>query len=106
MAAKQEGSAGFVGSCAPSWDGSLAEEAVRSTSIREDESALCLDCRVNFNVRNRACPKCGSDHFWLTAKWRRDEAAAEAPARPVFRLPAPRMWRPSLRPTLRFRSAS
>ena len=106
MRAKQEGSAGSVGSYAASFDGSLAEEALRSASIREDESALCLDCRVNFNVRNRACPKCGSDHFWLTAKWRRNEGAAEAPARPVFRLPPPKMWQPALRPTLRFRSAS
>jgi hypothetical protein len=94
MAAKQEGSAGFVGSCAPSWDGSLAQEAMRSNSIREDETALCLDCRVTFNVRNRGCPKCGSDHFWLTAKWRRAEPAHE-PAR-VLRLPPPRTWRPAL----------
>jgi hypothetical protein len=81
----------------------LADDALRSNSIREDETALCLDCRVTFNIRNRACPKCDSDHFWLVAKWRGPEQAPEAPARPVFRLPAPRMWRPA---ALRFRSAS
>jgi len=37
--------------------------------VREDETALCLDCLVTFNVRNRACPKCGGDQFWLMAKW-------------------------------------
>jgi hypothetical protein len=98
MAAKQEGSAGSVGSGAPSWDGSLAGEALLSSSIREDETALCLDCRVTFNVRNRSCPKCGSDTFWLTAKWRRAEPVpqpAREPAR-VLRLPAPRTWRPAL----------
>ena len=100
MAAKQEGSAGFVGSGAPSWDSSSMDEALRCNSSREDESALCLDCRVTFNVRNRSCPKCGSDHFWLTAKWRREEPVRET-AR-VFRLPTPRAWRPALR----FRSAS
>ncbi|HEX4440162.1 MAG TPA: hypothetical protein VH854_08835 [Thermoanaerobaculia bacterium] len=94
MAAKQEGSSGFVGSCAPSWNGSLAGEVLRSNSIREDETALCLDCKVTFNVRNRGCPKCGSDHFWLTAKWRRTEPARES-AR-VLRLPPPRAWRPAL----------
>ncbi|HYK41462.1 MAG TPA: hypothetical protein VE007_03670 [Thermoanaerobaculia bacterium] len=104
MGAKQEGWAGFVGSCAPSWNGSTtAGEALRSNSIREDETAVCLDCRVTFNIRNRACPKCDSDHFWLVSKWRRDEAAADAPARPVFRLPPPRTRRPSV---LRFRNAT
>ena len=101
MAAKQEGPAGFEGSCAPSWEGSLVGDALRSNSIREDETALCLDCRVTFNIRNRACPKCDSDHFWLVAKWRGSEAARE-PAR-VLRLPPPRTLRA---PMLRFRSAS
>jgi len=37
--------------------------------VREDETALCLDCLVTFSVRNRTCPKCGGEQFWLMAKW-------------------------------------
>jgi hypothetical protein len=49
-------------------------------SIREEELALCLDCRVAFNIRNRTCPKCDGEQFWLVAKWktsavRRDSAS-------------------------------
>jgi RNA polymerase subunit RPABC4/transcription elongation factor Spt4 len=108
MAGKDGGSVGFAGSGVQSGNGYLTGDALRSNSVREDETALCLDCRVTFNVRNRACPKCDSDHFWLVAKWRGSEVAAEAPvasaapARKVFRLPAPRAWRPAV---LRFRSA-
>ena len=38
-------------------------------AVREGETALCLDCLVTFSVRNRTCPKCGSEQFWLMAKW-------------------------------------
>ena len=103
MAAKQAGSVGFEASNAQSWNGSLGVEALRSNSVREDETAVCLDCRVTFNIRNRACPKCDSEHFWLVAKWRGDDPVRDVtPPRPAFRLPAPKMWRPALR----FRSAS
>jgi len=40
-------------------------------SVREDETALCLDCRVTFSIRNRACPKCDGDSFWLIANWKK-----------------------------------
>ena len=42
-------------------------------SVREDETALCLDCRVTFSIRNRACPKCDGDQFWLIANWKKKE---------------------------------
>lgn len=38
-------------------------------AVRAGETALCLDCLVTFSVRNRTCPKCGSEQFWLMAKW-------------------------------------
>jgi len=38
-------------------------------AFREGETALCLDCLVSFSVRNRTCPKCGGEQFWLMAKW-------------------------------------
>lgn len=38
-------------------------------AIREGETALCLDCLVTFSVRNRTCPKCGGEQFWLMGKW-------------------------------------
>jgi hypothetical protein len=103
MAAKDGGSVGFTGSGAQSGNAYLTGEVLRSNSVREDETAVCLDCRVTFNIRNRACPKCDSDHFWLVAKWRKPEAVAETPAAKVFRLPPPRTMRPAV---LRFRSAS
>jgi hypothetical protein len=39
-------------------------------AVRVGETALCLDCLVTFSVRNRTCPKCGSEQFWLMAKWK------------------------------------
>jgi hypothetical protein len=68
-----------------------------TNSIREDETALCLDCSVTFNIRNRTCPKCGGEQFWLTAKWRRgnEKPAAAAPA--AFPVPSPRASRGGLR---------
>lgn len=37
--------------------------------VREGETAICLDCLVTFGVRNRTCPNCGGEQFWLMAKW-------------------------------------
>ena len=75
---------------------SAGDVALLTNSIREEETALCLDCCVAFNVRNRACPKCGGEQFWLTAKWRRGlEKPAAAPA--AFRVPPPQVSRAGLR---------
>lgn len=93
MRVGQEGSAIVVEAGASSGD-----LALLTNSIREDETALCLDCSVTFNVRNRTCPKCGGEQFWLTAKWRRGvekPAAAAAPA--AFRIPPPHARRGGLR---------
>jgi len=45
-------------------------ENLKNNSICEDELVLCLDCRVAFNIRNRTCPKCDGEQFWLVAKWK------------------------------------
>ena len=75
---------------------SAGDVALLTNSIREEETALCLDCCVAFNVRNRTCPKCGGEQFWLTAKWRRGlETPAAAPA--AFRVPQPQASRAGLR---------
>ena len=75
---------------------SAGDVALLTNSIREEETALCLDCSVAFNVRNRTCPKCGGEQFWLTAKWRRGlDKAAAAPA--AFRVPASQGNRSGLR---------
>ena len=63
-------------------------ESSLSCSIREEETALCLDCLVTFNVRNRTCPKCDGEQFWLTARWRKPSAAPSPGA--AFPLPRPR----------------
>ena len=47
----------------------MGAEARFDQTVREDETALCLDCLVTFSVRNRTCPKCGGEQFWLMAKW-------------------------------------
>lgn len=91
MRVGQEGSAIVVEAGASSGD-----LALLTNSIREDETALCLDCSVAFNIRNRTCPKCGGEQFWLTAKWRRSlEKPAAAPA--AFRVPTPAAGRGALR---------
>jgi hypothetical protein len=79
MRVVQEGSAlsGVAGA-------SCGDGALLANSVREGETALCLDCSVTFNIRNRTCPKCGGEQLWLTAKWRR---ALDQPA--LDRLAAP-----------------
>ena len=90
MRVGQEGSAIVVEAGASS-----ADHALLTNSMREDETALCLDCSVMFNIRNRTCPKCGGEQFWLAAKWRR---AAQQPAAPAaFRIPQPQASRGGLR---------
>jgi hypothetical protein len=74
---------------------SSGDLSLLATSIREDETALCLDCCVTFSIRNRTCPKCGGEQLWLTAKWRR---GLERPAVPAaMSVPPPRVNRGSLR---------
>ncbi len=93
MRAWQRGSAASAGT-----DASSGDLALLANSIREDEAALCLDCRVTFSIRNRACPKCGGDHFWLVAKWKHE--LTEPVPRPEFRvapLPVVRRRPPPLR---------
>ena len=68
-----------------SLDAPYGGEASLSFSIREEEAALCLDCFVTFNVRNRACPKCDGEHFWLTARWKRPSAPGPGSAIPFKR---------------------
>ena len=50
-------------------DSQIRVESGFGTTVREGETAICLDCRVTFGIRNRACPNCASEHFWLMAKW-------------------------------------
>jgi hypothetical protein len=85
MGVKQRGSARPEHSGAPS-----GFESLLTNSVREDETALCLDCLVTFNIRNRTCPKCDGDQFWLPVKWRR-----QTPALPGFQA-APRFPRAGL----------
>jgi NADH pyrophosphatase NudC (nudix superfamily) len=60
-------------------DSQMSTATTFGQSVREGETALCLDCLVTFNVRHRFCPKCGSEQFWLMAKW----TQARARTRPV-----------------------
>jgi hypothetical protein len=91
MRVGQDGSSISIETGASSGDLSLL-----ANSIREGETALCLDCCVTFNIRNRTCPKCGGEQFWLTAKWRRGlEKPAAAPA--AFRVPPAHVNRGALR---------
>jgi hypothetical protein len=50
-------------------DSRISAESKFGEAVREGETALCLDCLVTFGVRNRTCPKCGGEQFWLMAKW-------------------------------------
>ena len=52
-------------------------------SIREEETAVCLDCHVYFNVRNRTCPQCGGEQFWLIAHWKKQAPRSPRAAAPV-----------------------
>jgi hypothetical protein len=61
------------------WSAPVRTEPVQASSIREDETALCLDCHVYFNIRNRACPKCEGEHFWLIANWKKPATRAAVP---------------------------
>ena len=54
----------------PGWsDSEMGAASGFGQSIREGETALCLDCQVTFSVRKRTCPKCGGEQFWLMGKW-------------------------------------
>ncbi len=50
-------------------DSPIRAESKFGEAVRVGETALCLDCLVTFSVRNRTCPKCGGEQFWLMAKW-------------------------------------
>jgi hypothetical protein len=51
------------------WNGPLKAQPLQASSIREEETAVCLDCHVFFNIRNRTCPKCDGEQFWLISNW-------------------------------------
>lgn len=51
------------------WSDSRIRAESSFEAVREGETALCLDCLVTFSVRNRTCPKCGGEQFWMMAKW-------------------------------------
>jgi hypothetical protein len=63
------------------WNGPGGIENPQAASIREEETALCLDCKVFFSIRNRACPKCGGEQFWLIAHWKREPRPPRVNAR-------------------------
>ncbi len=67
--------ASSIGHRVPLWADPPRSQPLRSDSIRIDETALCLDCQVMFNVRNRVCPKCDGQQFWLVANWKPTRAA-------------------------------
>jgi hypothetical protein len=91
---------GQEGSAIHAAGASFGDSALLANSVREDETALCLDCSVTFNIRNRACPKCGGEQFWLTARWRAGRPRPVAvPALPVA---PPTILRPA---PLRLRTA-
>jgi hypothetical protein len=73
------------------WPGSaeseMGLEARLGQSVREDETALCLDCLVTFSVRNRTCPKCGGEQFWLMAKWMQARGVRTRPVAVPFPKP-------------------
>ena len=73
------------------WPGSAESEmsvdARLGQSVREDETALCLDCLVTFSVRNRTCPKCGGEQFWLMAKWMQSRGVRTRPVAVPFPKP-------------------
>ena len=71
---------------------SSGDVALLANSIREGETALCLDCNVTFSIRNRTCPKCDGEQFWLTAKWRTGRPRPVAV--PALPLAPPAMLRP------------
>jgi hypothetical protein len=73
-----------------SLDAPYGVEASLSFSIREEEAALCLDCLVTFNVRNRSCPQCDGEQFWLTARWKRPPATLVPTAALPFQRPGGR----------------
>ena len=55
------------------WNGPLKSQPVHASSIREEETAVCLDCHVYFNIRSRTCPKCDGEQFWLISNWKREQ---------------------------------
>src|SRR5262249_43224672 len=60
----------------PGWsDSEMGAASGSGQAVREGETALCLDCLVTFSIRQRTCPKCGGEQFWLMGKW------AQAPVR-------------------------
>ena len=67
-----------IGHRVPLWADPPRSQPLRTDSIRFDETALCLDCQIIFSVRNRACPKCDGEHFWLIANWKAIRSAIPA----------------------------
>jgi hypothetical protein len=63
------------------WNGPFKSQPVQASSIREEETAVCLDCQVYFNIRSRTCPKCDGEQFWLISNWKKQPARMAAPVR-------------------------
>jgi hypothetical protein len=61
----------------------MRAQALQASSIREEETAVCLDCHVYFNIRNRTCPKCDGEQFWLISNWKKQRARPTPVAAPV-----------------------
>ena len=63
------------------WSGPPRVPPPEAGSIREEETALCLDCHVIFSIRNRSCPKCDGEQFWLIANWKKGASPKTTPPR-------------------------
>jgi hypothetical protein len=57
----------------------MRAQPLQTNSIREEETAVCLDCHVYFNIRNRACPKCDGEQFWLISNWKKHPKTRPTP---------------------------
>jgi len=79
-------------------DSEMGAESGFGQAVREDETALCLDCLVTFSVRKRTCPKCGGEQFWLMGKWTQARARTRPAAIPFSRESAARRSMQLLRP--------
>ena len=63
------------------WNGPYKSQPVLVSSIREEETAVCLDCHVYFDIRGRICPKCGGEQLWLISNWKRPAPRMATPVR-------------------------
>ena len=78
MSESREFPRGFVASFL---NGPVRPPFMQASSIREEKTAVCLDCQVYFNIRSRTCPKCDGEQFWLISNWKKQPARMAAPVR-------------------------